>query len=120
MKHFALISLFVAAPLFASADMTETIKCSGSLNSGMYAEFTMTSTIVPTFFRAELAIDHREYTMDMNCKTFAGDIEVTECVEKIPGGNRYKVTLAAGKAYVSQEGSNPGFNDIEKGALICE
>lgn len=120
MKHVAVLALLFSVNAFAAADMPEVTTCSGTLNSGTYAEFEMITTAIPTYSTATLAFDYREYVIDMGCRQYAADIPVIECIEKIPGGNKIKVQLANGKAFVSQEGSNPGINDIEKGALICK
>lgn len=112
MKHLIVTSaLLIAGPAFA-----DSIKCEGPLNSGTYAEFEM-----PETGKATLAFDHREFVIDMNCQGYAADIPVYECVEIIPGGNKYVVQFAldADKASVFQESNTPGFN-TEKGTLTCK
>ncbi|MFV8248491.1 hypothetical protein [Bdellovibrio bacteriovorus] len=112
MKHLiALSALLIAGPAFA-----DSVKCEGTLNSGTYAEFEMLAAGTAT-----LAFDYREFVIDMNCQGYAADIPVYECVEIIPGGNKFVVqfALGAGQAYVSQESNTPGFN-TEKGTLTCK
>ncbi|MGE9744766.1 hypothetical protein [Bdellovibrio bacteriovorus] len=112
MKHLiTLFALLISGPAFA-----DTLKCEGTLNSGTYAEFEM-----PAAGNATLAFDYREFVIDLSCQGYAADIPVYECVEIIPGGNKYVVqfALGLGKAHVAQESHVPGFN-IDKGTLICK
>ncbi|WP_413574880.1 hypothetical protein ACLVWU_11605 [Bdellovibrio sp. HCB290] len=111
MKHLiALSALLISGPAFAA----ETVQCQGSLNSGTHAAFEL-----PATGNATLAFDYREFVIDMSCTTFAADIPVTECVEIIPGGNKYIVQFAAGQAHVAQESNVPSVN-VVKGTLNCK
>ncbi|KYG63382.1 hypothetical protein AZI85_04940 [Bdellovibrio bacteriovorus] len=109
-------SLVIFAALFSStsAFASEAVICAGTLNSGTYVEFEM-----PVTGPATLAFDSREFVIDMDCMTYAADIPVTECLERIPGDSKYIVTLAMGKAHVSQTvgAAKP---EIYKGAIDCK
>ncbi|WP_413581891.1 hypothetical protein [Bdellovibrio sp. HCB288] len=106
----ALAALLISNSAFAA----DTLKCEGPLNGGTFVEFEL-----PATGNATLAFDYREFVIDMNCTTFAADIPVTECVEIIPGGNKYIVQVGMNQAYVSQESNDPSVR-IAKGTLSCK
>ncbi|WP_413292737.1 hypothetical protein ACLSU7_15060 [Bdellovibrio sp. HCB185ZH] len=119
MKLFAVIALIVTGSLNAFADVNpKKIVCEGTLDSGTYVEFEATPTAIPTFMKGELAFDYREWTADFNCKLSA-NLGQMSCVENIPGGDKLKVLVTAGKAIIAQETSNAQV-DRGLGVLNCK
>jgi hypothetical protein len=110
MKLFAVIAFIVTGSL--------NIVCEGVLDSGTYVEFEAQPTAIPTYMKAELAFDYREWTTDLNC-TRTADLKNLSCVENIPGGDKLKVLVTAGKAIVAKETSDQNV-DRGLGVLNCK
>lgn len=119
MKLFAVIALIVTGSLNAFADVNpKNIVCEGTLDSGTFVEFEAQPTAIPTFMKAEIAFEHREWTADMNC-TRSADLKNLSCVEIIPGGNKLKVLVTGRAAIVAQETDDANV-DRGLGVLNCK
>ncbi|UYL09113.1 hypothetical protein B9G69_000800 [Bdellovibrio sp. SKB1291214] len=119
MKLFAVIALIVTGSLNAFADVNpQNIVCEGTLDSGTYVEFIAQQTAIPTYMKAELAFDYREWTAELAC-TRSADLKNLSCIEKIPGGDKLKVMVTAGKAIVAKETANAQV-DRGLGVLNCK
>ncbi len=119
MKLFAVIALIVTGSLNAFADVNpKNIVCQGTLDSGTYVEFEARPTAIPTFMKGELAFDSREWTTELNC-TLSNNLSQMSCIENIPGGEKLKVLVAAGKAIVAKETADAQV-DRGLGVLNCK